>query len=233
MNLAVSLVHRRRRRRLCELASIFDGVLANFVSSFQRLTVEVVRKNLFHPSDDTHPPCWDWFSLRGYTRDEMRLVWAAVDTSYEFWTRLRELPGCSTLRMVCPDLVRNHEVYFVTSREHGRDVKWQTEQWLMLHLCTELPTVLVTGEKGLVAKALKLDCYLDDNLDNVNAVVRTTLAPTTSAADISNGITERPTCRTYLLNRSYNQSPAAGVTDRHVVRVETLGQFLDKELVNL
>ena len=198
-----------------------DGVLASFTPAYQALVIKHAGGvNLFHPNDDKHPPCWDWPEHRGYKKGVMQAVWKDIKTSHAFWLSLSETPDCSTLRMVVLDLLRHHDVYFITSRP-GSTAKWQTEQWLILHLGIERPTVLISIEKGLCAKALNLDCYIDDNLDNVNDVSQQTHPQT--------GALSMPSTRTYLLNKSYNQQTEG----LFVRRVYTVGQFLDAELANL
>ena len=190
-------------------------------------------KNLFHKEDARNPPDWNWHLTRGYTKDECRPVFAAIAASPDFWLGLHEEPGCSTLRMCVLDLMRYHDLYFVTNRM-GADAKWQTEQWLILHLGIERPTVLISGMKGLVAKALNLDCYIDDNADNANDVVEQTLPPLMPSQAIVEDVVfvdnRKPSCRTYLLNRSYNVNVPVSA---HITRVATVGTFLDAELVNL
>ena len=205
-----------------------DGVLASFIPAYQRLFVETTGRNTFHPNDDKDPPCWNWPQYRGYTKEEVDLVWARIKASRDFWLSLGETQHCSTLRMCIADLNRWHDIYFVTNRV-GVDVKWQTEQWLMLHLGIEGPTVLISSMKGLCARALKLDCYIDDNLDNANDVITQTL-PSTRAQRGTAPVNEQPDTRVYLLNRNYNYE---GLCDNRIVRVNTLGQMLDRELVNL
>jgi hypothetical protein len=197
-----------------------DGVLADFIPAYQQLAVEVGQRDTFVAGDDVNPPCWNWPEHRGYTKAEMSEVWRRIKESDDFWISLPETADCSTLRMCILDLLRFHDVYFITSRV-GSDVKWQSEQWLMLHLGIDRPTVLISSAKGLCCKALKLDCYLDDNLDNVNDVVAQTIPD--------------PLTRTYLLDKSYNQSLGLHNKKLHdkVVRVSTLGKFLDYELVDL
>lgn len=190
-----------------------DGVLANFIPAYQLLVIEAAGGvNLFHPGDDKEPPCWNWPELRGYDKETMGRVWDTIRGSHTFWMNLGEAPGCSTLRMVILDLMRRHDVYFVTNRM-GRDAKWQTEQWLILHLGIERPTVLLTADKGLVAKALSLDCYIDDFLGNAYLVVG-----------------ESPSTRMYLLDLPYNRD---GRPDKGFTRVKSVGAFLDAELARL
>ena len=216
-----------------------DGVLANFTTAFIQETIRIAGKNLFLPEDSRNPPDWNYHLTRGYTEEEIKPVFASIAASPNFWLDLKEEPGCSTLRMCILDLQRFHDVYFVTNRQ-GEDAKWQTEQWLLLHLGIERPTVLISKEKGLVARALKLDCYLDDNLENANDVVLRTLP---SPVKILCGVPsckslpqpdDSPSCRTYLLDRSYNQSrgPGNGPQDDRVTRVKSVGEFLDYELKN-
>ena len=197
-----------------------DGVHANFVGGLQQLTVKTLGKDLFLREDAKNPPCWDWFHLRGYTQEEMDAVWKVIAESRDFWLTLEELPGCRTTRLVIRDLMRWHDVYFITNRL-GKDAKWQTEQWLILHLGIERPTVLLSGSKGLCARALKLDCYLDDYHVNANNVVEQT--SDTYAV-------KKPATRTYLLNTSYNEGQTLYP---HVRRVNTVGEFYDAELANL
>jgi hypothetical protein len=197
-----------------------DGVLAAFIPAYQRLVIEHAGGlNLFHPGDDKLPPCWNWPEYRGYNKDVIGSVWAHIKSSSSFWQYLGETPGCSTLRTVILDLQRNHDVYFITNRM-GCQAKRQTEHWLIHHLGIERPTVLLTADKGITAKALGLDCYIDDYLENARAVCA-----------------HSPSTRTYLLDMPYNQEDAPG-NKRHdwpynFIRVKTVGQFLDAELHRL
>lgn len=233
-----------------------DGVLANFTQAYQALTIKCANGvNLFHPNDDKDPPCWNWPEYRGYSKETVSAVWSEIKTSHTFWSELPETKDCSTLRLCILDMQRWHEVYFITSRV-GKDVKWQTEQWLVLHLGIERPTVLISSEKGLCARALKLDCYLDDNADNANDVIQATLPKTekefmAAAArivalnpeivqdpfELGNRVQELPSTRVYLLDKSYNREPGVPEqpvhVDARVRRVDTLGQFIDAELTNL
>lgn len=202
-----------------------DGVLADFARSYQRPTIETTGKNLFAPTDETDQPCWDWPQFRGYTDEEMAAVWDKIKASSTFWLSLHPLPGASVLKMLLPDLVRWHDIYYCTSRRNGVDTKWQTELWLQLNVEHALPTVLITSEKGLAAKTLGLDVYVDDNYDNVLDVA-----------------THSPTTRTYLLNATYNQGelpnfmphPITGrMQECHLRRINKLGEMFDAELERL
>jgi len=197
-----------------------DGVLANWEQRAGPLLVKTSGRNLL-PADfyAKRPPVWDWLRHYGYTPEELAAFWQALQTDATFWLNLPPMEGAKTLKLLWPALKRAHDVYFITNRS-GAFVKRQTELWLLEHISDELrikrgpdggfpshhPTVLISGDKGGCAKALALDCYVDDNVENVNAVA--------------------PYARTYLLDAPYNKE---GV-DLGVMRIHTLGQLFDVEV---
>lgn len=192
-----------------------DGVLAEFVPTYQRLITQTSGRDLFLHGDDIDPPVWDWPALRGYGPAEISAVWKLIKASDSFWCGLGPTNHVATLALLLPALEHQHDIYFVTSRP-GASAKRQTEAWLVRHLPYEYtgvrPTVLICHEKGAAAKALGLDCYIDDNRDNAIDVA------------VSNTAT-----RVYVLNRAYNQ----GTLPRGVTRVESLAEMFNTELANL
>jgi 5'(3')-deoxyribonucleotidase len=163
-----------------------DGVLANFNEAFVRTFRTVTGKNLFEPQDTVNPPIWDYHVLRGYTKEEIGRVVEEIDKSLTFWADLNPLEGAEA---VARRNWQDHDVYFITHRTLGQDIKWQTETWLTFEVHTS-PTVLLSGEKGMCAKALDLDVYIDDKWENVVNVAL-----------------HSPTTRTYLYSRAYNSLP--------------------------
>ena len=209
-----------------------DGPLVLFEPNMVDLIVRVTGRNLFPPDFPpiNGPAEWDWWAPLGYTREELNRVWDVIKASPSFWYSLPPAAGCESLAFVLRDLEHKHDVYFITNRM-GLRAKRQTEAWLCDHLPYDpdiTPTVLLASAKGAVAKALKLDIYLDDNLDNAKDVLR-----------------ESPKTRMYLLDRSYNQGnatyaelrPSSDATPdfdvRCAIRVNSLAEMLDAELANL
>jgi uncharacterized HAD superfamily protein len=213
-----------------------DGVLADFATDYQNLVIQVSGKNLFAPTDAMNPPCWDWPEYRGYTKETMKEVWGCIVPSNTFWYGLLPFAdSIQTMTMLLRELEHRHDVYYVTSRP-GATVKRQTEAWLMRYLPYAesglTPTVIISSEKGLVARALKLDAYVDDNLDNIKGVLK-----------------ESPKTRAYLLDKSYNLGaveevipssreiapgvPAYSFEVRRGIRIKSLGAMFDAEIANL
>lgn len=195
-----------------------DGVLADFSTAYLNLTVRTIGKDLFQPGDAEDAPCWNWDLYRGYTKEEAGQVWDKIKSDPHFWRQLSTLPGAEILRMCIYDLQQRHEIYFITNRI-GVQVKQQTEHWLEMRLGLDVPTVLISAEKGMCAAALKLDAYIDDNYMNILDVARSS-----------------PTTRAYLLNRRYNTVPNPEMPEvvtpalpAHVTRVRSVGQMLDYE----
>lgn len=203
-----------------------DGVFADLPPAFQKLLVELTGKDLFLPGDSANPPCWNWHFLRGYTKEEADRAWVHIANS-DFWRWLQPIrDNTYTLSQWYRLHSEEHDVYFITHRAGAR-AKQQTERWLQnWAIGSAHPTVLLSGEKGTIARALNLDVYIDDNLDNAKSVL--TLSPKT---------------KMFLLNRSYNQEPAlvnvwtryadspvkGGYWDRReATRVATVEEFLIK-----
>lgn len=187
-----------------------DGVLADFVAGYQPLFVKITGEDKFLPGDIEDPPSWNWPSDRGYTKEQTSQVWERIKGDETFWLNLKgHKPNLAALRTYLWEFGEDHDLYFITSRL-GVGVKVQTQEWLRRNVGVSHygHTTIIVGHrvKGLIAKALQLDAYIDDNLDNVYDVLK-----------------EAPTTRTYLLNRRYNQeavlSPA--YTDRNEIRIAT------------
>lgn len=176
-----------------------DGVLANFNDGFKRIIIQVTQKDLFGPNHIyTH---WDWDIKAGYTLEERQASMDVVDNSTTFWQDLQ--PHKHNIEALNKALwegnLGQHEIYFISSRFHGKLIKDQTETWLEKQ-GIERPTVLLSDRKGLMAYGLRLDCFIDDHVPNVLDVLH-----------------HSPSTRAYLLRTSENKlnewqpSPNRGV----------------------
>jgi len=187
-----------------------DGVLANFTDAFSELLISTTRDNRF-PSgywyDRDFPPVWDWPEHYGYSAQQIDAAWERVKTT-EFWRRLEPLSGRTDL----VGIPVGARVYFITSRV-GSTALRQTQRWLEYYLPAEFTvrhewSAVISNQKGAAAIALDLDFYIDDNVKNVNWACR--LAPA---------------CRTYLLDKPYNQ-PARNAIDVRAHRVLSVAEAL-------
>lgn len=183
-----------------------DGVLADFNTACIRRYVQVTGHDLFprevvaDPSNNI--PTWYYPTHFGYLDEENKAVWATIAADSAFWLSLQSLPGAEKLLADADHLV--HDFYFPTARVGG-NAKYQTEHWLVQHGYRSWPSVMISADKAGIAKALKLDVYIDDNLDNANAVCETGT-------------------RTFLIDRGWNRS---GAIDERIVRVTSLREFVE------
>lgn len=185
-----------------------DGVLADFNARFIERIIGVTDRDLF-PARPFDIPCWDYPQFYGYTEAENKAIWKNIESDPLFWASLPPLAGAIANLVHLTDRISDgDEVYFITSRP-GIGPKQQTESWLRAHaFVVHHPTVLISSQKGLCAKALKLDKYIDDRWENV--------------VDVSN--THLPTA-TYLQDQPWNRnedSDAIGVR-----RVSSLMEIFD------
>ena len=203
-----------------------DGPLALFMEPFMEIIIEQTGKNLFLPIDITDPPAYDFAAHRGYTRKEIRTVWDVIVKDASFWTTLSRNPELDAndyellglFQLLCIE----HDVYFITNRS-GNRAKAQTEAWLKRMLDIYTPTVLLSSDKtgvdkGLMINALKLHTYIDDKIENVRSVCA-----------------YAPKCRTYLLDRAYNQLPNDATSTQRwqevhgYIRIPSMREFFVRE----
>lgn len=182
-----------------------DGILADFNYSYCKLAVEVTGRNLF-PQLPYAPPCWDYLQPLGYTPEEEKAIWGVIIASDSFWKGLWPYQDTDT---VLKRLTTrwDDDIYFITNRP-GKQAKIQTEVFLFNHGYTH-PTVLVSGDKGPVAKGLKLDYFIDDKPSN--------------CIDVADGSKET---KVFMLNCTWNTSNIFAIED--ITRVTSVGEFLDR-----
>ena len=199
-----------------------DGCLVDFNTGFVELTIKLLGKNLY-PSEwwegkklTPLPQVWDYPQFNGYSDQEVKEVWSVIKESEDFWLKLKPDPG---MKLITEQLLFENEVYFITNRK-GLKVKRQTEVWLRSNLVTNngwiktFPhseaTVLISADKGGLARSLNLDIYIDDNYDNIVDTI--VVSPTTNA---------------YLLDKPYNQKLDLKAVEHR--RVKSVKEMFTKE----
>lgn len=183
-----------------------DGVLADFNTRFIERVVRETGRDLFPPRP-FDIPCWNYPTHYGYTREEESSVWNGIKQDRGFWLGLDAYDYAPAIIERLRVLSVDHDVYFITSRP-GLQTKTQTEVWLSTRSGDFLwtPTVLVSSEKGMCARALQLDAYIDDNWDN--------------CVDVA---VSEPNGQTFCLDRPWNK----GRTSADIMRVTEPGVMLD------
>lgn len=186
-----------------------DGVLANFTDSYAALLTE--RTGIQFPKNSAEwPTVWYWDRAAGVQKADESAVWNRIKNG-DFWRHLRALPEASeTLSTLSESAYRNgNEVYFITTRP-GQHAKRLTENWLIANGYEGSPTVLIAeneAAKGLAAKALALDVFIDDKPENCEQVVKATAVEEIVGpgyAAMRTGKVSYPT-HVYLLDAPYNR----------------------------
>lgn len=198
-----------------------DGVLADFYVGYEKLIVKMTGENRFPPLDPIMGPAvWDWPQYHGYTEEQVADAWKVIGSRTGFWSSAPPLPGMADLQAQIHDLYMDHDIYFITARG-GPAAKTETELWLQVG-GVSVPTVLISSAKGPIAKALKLDYYIDDKFENVEDVIH-----------------QSPATKAFLLHKNYNlfrPSEIAGANGQTLltpyidpaglIRVSTVGEFI-------
>jgi uncharacterized HAD superfamily protein len=164
-----------------------DGVLANFNDAYADILRTINPAITIPKSSSTWPQHWGWDKHAGYTSKQINEAWEVVKST-TFWGTLHPLKGTlETLKELSVLRGIGHGIYFITSRP-GRMAKYYSEIWLGAH-GMQNPTVIISNEKGSVAKGLDLNIFIDDKPENIIDVV-----------------TAAPKCKCYIINKPYNQT---------------------------
>lgn len=159
-----------------------DGVLGCFTCAARE-----VLKRMFNgkPADNLVQTQWGFDSL-GVTKEEEDQLWAEIDATPNWWMDEPRMPATNYLR----HLTEAARVVFITDRKDGvgMPVEEQTAKWLENTFHVWRPNVVISGDKGFIAKGLKLDYFVDDRPKNVDAV-----------------LDFYPECKSYILDATYNQ----------------------------
>jgi 5'(3')-deoxyribonucleotidase len=181
-----------------------DGVLADFNVPYREL---LLKEGLnIPPISNTYPDVWSYDKAAGLSKAAENQIWGHIGNSPDFWRNLPAYPdtqGFMTYLFDCYAF-QNADIYFITSRP-GLTAKDQTETWLqnmMFPFSTFYPTVLISSEKGMCARALKLTHYVDDRNEN--------------CADV---YVNSPTTQTFMLARPWNQCQDG------ILRLDSLDEF--------
>ena len=177
-----------------------DGVIADFDLAYTTVCNQLFGK----PEIGTLPSDWDWTNY-GLTPEQHSQAWEEIKKSFCFWMFLKYLPGCKRVR----ELVSKHDVYFITARveTEGYSAIKQAQNWMLHNFLVTMPMVIVTHDKGPVAKALQLDYFIDDRPKNCIEVK-----------------TAVPTCQVYLKTASHNED-WVGFAQESIKRVEDFDSF--------
>lgn len=189
-----------------------DGVLSDWNGAYQDRIVQVTGRNLF-PAPPFVPDQYHYAQRLGYTAAELAKVDASIQADDSFWFRLPMLAEAVDAyhKLMIWAMTGAYDVYFLTDRP-GIGAKQQTERWLRARftgLERPIPTVLITRSKSYAALALNLSIVVDDYHVNTQELALSV-----------------PSCRTYLVNRPYNQHQHAGID---VVRIDALAEMFERE----
>lgn len=196
-----------------------DGVFADWNGAYIPLIQTLSRRDLFGPG--YQPTSWHYDKAAGYTDEEISEAWEAIKSNPIFWMSLKPYWDAMTVLERIRIASYEHDVYFITSRP-GVKAKHQTEVWLATHSgdFNWGATVLISSNKGACAKALNLDAYIDDRFENCHDV-----ANVTSKFALDGAREAPPSCRTFMIDRPWNEAYYAG---EYISRVDSVAEMLDQ-----
>lgn len=185
-----------------------DGVLANFTDAYAALLTAKTGIE-FPKNSSSWPTEWYWERAAGVNKADETAVWKDGILSTNFWANLPRLPLAEqTLDLLMLKRWEGDQVYFITTRP-GKKAKLLTEAWLQ-RWGFLTPTVLIAGSeaaKGQLAKALKLDVFIDDKPENCEQVIEATKQQVAYDGMMSMEPFYEYPCKVFLVDAPYNRTP--------------------------
>lgn len=186
-----------------------DGVLADWDRPFCALLAQILKK----PCAFEDPDLWEWPRKRGFTKDEEATAWKFIVANPGWWLTLHpymdSVVNFRTLEQA------GWDIYFITAR-HTPHARRMTAAWLEMRYEIEHPMVILANDKGLVARALNLDAFIDDKPEHCIQVAVT-----------------YPRTRTYLRARKHNEPARPYLEKLGVTVTDSLQTMVDSELARL
>lgn len=139
-----------------------DGVLTDWVLGFTTLAAGMFGTPVVRTVEQ---PTWDFHTSGLLTRAQEEATWAAMKVAPRWWESLEPLVAPQVFWRIV-ELKRTSEVLFVTNRASDAEPPGQqTSRWLSAHWIDK-PSVVVSGKKGEVAKAVGATHSLEDKAEN-------------------------------------------------------------------
>ena len=179
-------------KRIMRIGFDVDGVLADFNHGFSEFAGDNQKKFEIFPDRPLHivttkeeVRSWDWSWYPEYTADlnqqaknltEIGKVWAYLMQSENWWlTHIQPMFDLRKLEKALDKLPFELDIYFISTRVPtlGFSPQVQTAFWLIRHGMS-FPSVIITENKGMIARALRLELFFEDNHTHVNDIMVTT-----------------------------------------------------------
>lgn len=176
-----------------------DDVLADFVKGFM-----LEAQHLYGANPELRPTSWEWDDCE-MSADKVDGTWNhIIHDSPNWWESLDVESGVDLVTL--HTLFNKHRMYFPTARANnvGKPIEIQTARWMFDKLDLMHPTIIVSGEKGPLATALKYEWFIDDRPKN--------------CIDIKKVV---PNCKVFMKTATHN----IGVVLPDIPRVANFNEF--------
>lgn len=145
-----------------KIALDLDGVSANFNKGVCEIfdKLKIPYKQINSKEDITH---WYFEDHMGVSKEQVNLMWREIEKSKMFWLNLN-LIDPEGWKLLVEKLANREdiELYFITARTLGKNLREQTFKWLHLQ-GIKYPTLIFCPEKISLINSLGANYCIDDS----------------------------------------------------------------------
>lgn len=152
-----------------------DGVVGNFIKLFSMHLRDMYGKELPIVENSDNVPDWDmhlWYPL---SKQQISDGFKEINKSNSFWMQLELINKEHWENFIHSFNHPFYDVYFITSRENGINIHYQTVSWLYYH-GWENPQVILSNKKYNIINGIGIDYFIDDNFLTVKDATEKTNA---------------------------------------------------------
>jgi hypothetical protein len=186
-----------------------DGVCANWALAYSTLLRRLYGAHLPIIKDHADPKyvSWDWPEWYPVTKDEDKFAYNYfLPAVNNFWESFEIIDKPNWNHFVNSINSEHINTYFITTRKntYGSTAVKQSQKWLFVN-GVRFPNVIVTKEKGMVAKALNLDIFIDDKVEN--------------CIDVKSQL---QSCEVFMIDYLYNRKIKQVYTNQDIIVTKSL-----------
>lgn len=193
-----------KKKKMIKIGIDIDGVIANFMHHFSILSRNMYGEHLPILESEDEILNWDIHKFYPLTEEQIINVFDEINNMDTFWMQLNLIDVKNWIRFKDEFNNKEFEVYFITSRINGKNLHYQTVEWLTYNGWKN-PQVIFANKKHDAINLLNIDYFIDDKLSTCEMCFIKT------------------NCKVFIYDYPHNKKTVYA----NLKRLKNLGEFID------